>query len=308
MFYICSMSGLHVLWFQHDLRVHDHAALRAACQNAERDGGQVLALFIRSGPSQSGQESQLWTKSFLTDALWDLRRALEQRGAALHVRQGDVLDVFSDLHTQHQIISLHHHHDGPADETLRKVEAWALRAGVRFNLYKQMSPARAPRDRTPGQSLWEQFMARPRHEAPDSIVSANVGIGQWPQRASDATASDMSITGGRKAAIRRLRAFLGAQVSEVPERQSAKSTFDDLQPHMLLGTVSLREVWQAAIGAHQQALKSGHDIRAASIASFLRFLPEVSEGIAPVQAARVYRPRRAKRAGDQLSLGLGDPN
>ena len=47
------MSGVHIIWFRDDLRVHDHAALRAACQNAERDGASVLALYILPAGTQS---------------------------------------------------------------------------------------------------------------------------------------------------------------------------------------------------------------------------------------------------------------
>ena len=301
------MSGLHVLWFQHDLRVHDHAALRAACQDAERDGGQVMALYVRATASTNDRDHASPRARFLTDALLDLRWALEQRDAVLHLRCGDILDVLSELHTEHRILSLHHHHDGPLDDTLRAMEAWSLRAGVRLNFYNQVAPVRAARDRTPTQTLWEQFMARPRHEAPDSIPSANVGIGQWPQVSETSPEKELQASRGRKAAIRRLRGFLGAAASEAPERQSATSAFEDLKPHIELGTVSLREVWQAAIGAHQQALKSGLDIRAASIATFLHALPMVSEAIAPIPARESRTPSRRVRPGDQLSLGLGDP-
>lgn len=306
------MSGLHVLWFKHDLRVHDHAALRAACQDAERDGGQVMALFVWPEPSMLGQKAERGDGVFLEEALSDLRRALDQRGAVLHIRAGSILDILSDLHAQHQVLSLHHHHDGPTDETLRRLEAWSLRAGVRVNYYRQRSPVRAPRDRTPAQTLWEQFMARPRHEAPDTIPSANVGVGNWPDVPETGSDSNDQAIGGRKAAIRRLRAFLSAATSEAPDRQSARSAFNDLAPHIQLGTVSLREVWQAAIGSHQQALKSGLDIRAASIATFLHTLPTLSEAIAPVPSNAAgtiaSRARRSKQVGDQLSLGLGDPS
>jgi len=299
------VSGLSVLWYHCDLRVHDHAALRAACQDAERDGGQVMALYVQPGALTQGDRPETLDAAFVMDALLDLRRALEQRDAVLHLRQGAILDVLSELHAQHRVISVHHHYDGPAQEDLRKIEAWSLRAGVRLNLHKQFSPVRAARDRTPDQTLWEQFMARPRHEAPDSIPSANVGVGQWSSLPERTREKDGASMGGRKAAIGRLRAFLGAAASETPERQSAKSAFKDLQPHIRLGTVSLREVWQAAIGAHQQTLKSGLDIRAASIATFLHALPEISEAHAGASRRLPDRSRNRKRPGDQLSLELG---
>jgi len=77
-----------------------------------------------------------------------------------------------------------------------------------------------------------------------------------------------------------------------------------------LGAVSPREVWQAAVGAHQQALKAGLDIRAASIASFLQLLPALFRPQSKQAGSNGVRRRAsnapsAVEAGQQLSLGLG---
>ena len=314
MFYICSMTGLHVTWFRQDLRVHDHAALRAACQAAAREGGQVLALFVWPNPACAEEKARSSNDAFLLQALTDLRGALSQREAILHVRQGDALDILSGLHTQHRILSLHTHQVRPSDPLAHQAEAWALRAGVRFHCHQQFRPDIPPRGHESWQTVWERFMARPRHEAPDIIPSANVGIGRWPEAPATAQHTDSKqdpdlSSGGRKQAIVVLRRFLGTAVNSTPSTQSGQEAFAVLRPHLELGTVSLREVWQAAVGAHQQALKSGLDIRAASIASFLQLLPSLSEAPASAstgRAPRLSRPSQPADPGQQLSLGLGE--
>ncbi len=65
------MTELHIIWFQSDLRVHDHAALRGVCASAARDGGSVLALTIL--PSMGGLTPLHY------DGLVDLRDALARR-------------------------------------------------------------------------------------------------------------------------------------------------------------------------------------------------------------------------------------
>lgn len=311
MFYICSMSGLHIIWFEHDLRVHDHAALRAACQTAERDGGQVLALYIHRGPAARFEMAPIENGGFLIDALADLRAALSQRDALLHVRSGDPPEVLSELHKQHRIVSVHRHQSVLPVPRLPAVEAWALRAGVRFEFYPQFDPQVPLTSHEPWQTIWERFMARPRHEAPDEISSANVGIGSWTDLASDLEAASeaQSSRGGRKVAIGVLRSFLGFSDAQGSELQSGKDAFEALRPHLEVGAVSPREVWQAAIGAHQHALKAGLDIRAASIASFLQCLPSLSEAHARMAEKRHSRPARSgppAGPGHQFSLGLGD--
>ena len=307
MFHICSMTGLHVTWFRQDLRVHDHAALRAACQSADREGGQVLALYILPKAAEGVPEAAAQSR-FLGQALIDLRDALAQREAVLHLRQGDALDVLSDLHIKHRLLSLHAHDTAPPEPIEAKVEAWALRAGVPFRQHPQFATSISPYSHESWQTVWERFMARPRNEAPDMIPSANVGIGRWPAGSDDRQAD--AAEGGRKSAILQLRRFLGSGAETGAHLQSGQAAYDALAPHLQLGTVSLREVWQAAVGAHQQALKAGLDIRAASIAHFLQLLPNLSKAAQPPaqngRPAGFVRPQKLADPGAQLSLGLGD--
>jgi len=294
------MSGLHIIWFREDLRVHDQAALRAACQAVTRDGGQVMALYVLPKATQNDAFTASHRGRFLFSALADLRAALAQRGAVLHLRYGDVLDVLSDLHTQHRVLSLDFHQSRLADPMEKAVEAWSLRAGVRMRVHAQFHPGMTAQSTESWQMLWERFMARPRHEAPDELHAANVGIGTWPREELEGE------LGGRKSAIQTLRHLFGGTVG-VKDLPSGPDAFAALEPHLRLGVVSLREVWQAAISAHQQALKSGLDIRAASIASFLQVLPDFIDS--PNGRSRVNQRARSTKAtkpGHQFSLGLGD--
>ena len=294
------MSGLHVIWFREDLRVHDHAALRAACQAAVRDGGEVMALFVLPKSAENAAFIEHEAGRNLFSALVDLRAALAQRNAVLHLRYGDGLQILSDLHTQHRVLSLNLHEARMPDATEKAIEAWSLRAGVRFGLHTQYHPGLSPQSHESWQMIWERFMARPRHEAPDEIVTANVGVGTWPREDFEA------IPGGRKAAIQTLRRLFGGGAGS-KNLPSGPEAFAALEPYLRLGVVSLREVWQSAIGAHQQALKSGMDIRAASIASFLQLLPAFID--TRNERGRSHRRSNSAKAaepGHQFSLGLGD--
>lgn len=306
MFYICSMTGLHIIWFRQDLRVHDNAALRAACQAAERDGGALVALYILPAAINFGETENRAEARFLIESLRDLDGALAQRGAVLHLRQGDVTTVFSDVLRAHQVKSLHTHEGWADDSDLRDVEAWSLRAGIPFRRYQQFGPQHDARATESWQTLWERFMARPRHEAPDHIITANIGLGQWPRASSpkvEATEDAPTLRGGRKHAIQTLRSCLGTGRSTAT--LSSADAIAAVKPYLQIGAVSPREVWQAAVGAHQQALKAGLDIRAASFASFLQLLP----GLFRPEAENT-RPRRSSHpternvTGQQLSLGL----
>ncbi len=82
-----------ILWFRNDLRLSDHAALRAAMET----GRPVLPLFIlddaAAGQWSPGGASRWWLHRSLTA----LQRSLEQRGSHLTLRRGDSLTIIATL-------------------------------------------------------------------------------------------------------------------------------------------------------------------------------------------------------------------
>lgn len=295
------MSLLHIIWFRNDLRVHDNAALRGACFTADRDGGEVLALVIED-PAMTDDWQQR------SEALRDLSAALEQRGARLHMRSGAPSEVFSELHRAHGVRSVHKNEVPYDDAEISNTQSWALRAGVRFQVYSQYGPHEAPEPYEAAEAHWEKYMARPRFETPDIPFPANVGIGQ-NLLAEDVESADAEMRGGRRQAISLLRAFLGSvsdpQRIAITETESGAAFFERLKPYLLLGVLSLREVWQAASSAHHQMHRAGQDIRAASIKSLLRRLPELHKRRAVVRTIRKGpNLRQPAGKGEQLSLGL----
>ncbi len=306
------MSGVHVIWFRDDLRVHDHAALRAACQNAERDGAAVLALYIL--PAGTSLIS-----SFLYDGLRDLQAALDRRGAQLHLRYGAPTEVLLDLHRDHRVLSVQTHEPQIASKDDRDIEAWAMRAGLPFRIYQQFGPLPTASDFFEADSSWEAFMSAPRREATDIAFSANLGVGAWPNSDADSRpigSHDTELVGGRKAAIKLLRSILatpGPQMAGSETPLSGTAAYQALAPYLKLGVLSVREAWQAAISARQQSLQAGQDIRAAMIASFIQSLPSIHLDKHPKRRKPGFvRPQLSANAAPendngQLSFGFAAP-
>jgi deoxyribodipyrimidine photo-lyase len=201
---------------------------------------------------------------------------------------------------QHRVLSVDFHQSRLSDPMEKAVETWSLRAGVRVRPHAQFHPGMTAQSSESWQMLWERFMAQPRHEAPDELHAANVGIGTWPRENFEGE------LGGRKSAIQTLRRLFGGTVG-IKDLPSGPDAFAALEPHLRLGVLSLREVWQAAVSAHQHALKSGMDIRAASIASFLQVLPDfIDSPNGQSRASQRARSTKATKPGHQFSLGLGE--
>ncbi|MEL6857158.1 MAG: deoxyribodipyrimidine photo-lyase [Pseudomonadota bacterium] len=291
MFYICSMTDLHIIWFQSDLRVHDHAALRGACASAARDGGEVLALAILP--------SERRLTAFRYDGLADLRDALEVRALPLHVRTGDTIAILSELHQKHRILSLHCHEPYTPSERDRGLEAWTLRAGIAFRTYPQFRPSPYA-----SEDSWTAFVSRPRFEAPDIPATANVGIGAWP--ADPAPHADTTeARGGRKQAIALLRSFLQpAHAPREPDQAlSGGGMFRQIEPYLQLGAISVREAWQAAQSARHQYVAARLESRVEQVEGFLTALQAFG-----CRNERSVSRQDQPQDGPQLSLDFQSPN
>jgi deoxyribodipyrimidine photo-lyase len=75
-----------VVLFTRDLRVHDHPALAAACDDADR----VVPLFVLDDAIVERRVASPNKTAFLLDAVSDLTSTMRDLGGALITRRGDV--------------------------------------------------------------------------------------------------------------------------------------------------------------------------------------------------------------------------
>ena len=276
MFYICSMSNVHVVWFKRDLRVHDHAPLLAAVAS----GAPVLPLYIFEPefwalPEHSGRQFD-----FMMESLRSLDEALKVRGSSLCIRVGDAGQVFADLHKRHGLAAIHAHEEIGLQWSYdrdRAVQRWALKAGIALREQPQHGIVR----RHPGSGdgwarQWEAWMLAPRAKAPDEIRSSGVPTGEWPAGDDFRLKTDPCPgrqPGGRAEGVELLRSFIASRgrryrtVMDSP--QSAEGACSRLSPHFTFGTVSIREAYQGAMRARAELERDGDSTFAASLDTFL---------------------------------------
>lgn len=269
------MSGVHVIWFKRDLRVHDHAALAAAAAS----GAPVLALYIFEPAYWALPEHSRRQFDFVRESLEELDTALKSRGSALVVRTGNAIDVLSAIHQKHGIEAIHAHEETGLQWTYdrdRAVRRWARNAGISLREQPQNGVQRALKSREGWAAHWETVMRRARFVAPEAIQSVSaeseelplpqdfgLGLDDCPQRQR----------GGRMAGVECLRSFLEHRGRSYQKEMSSPLTGADacsrLSPHLAFGTVSIREAWQAARKAQSGHGREGDGAFAASIGSFI---------------------------------------
>ncbi len=245
-------SGLQIVWFKRDLRIHDHRPLLEASRR-----GAVLPLLV--------VEPQLWQQpdasarqwAFAAESIAELRQELAALGQPLVVRVGDVVAVLERARRQLGVAGLWSHEETGNGWTFardRRVAAWAGRHGIPWQETPQFGVVRRLASRDGWARRWQERMAEPQAPAPEALVPLPaVEPGPIPTAHQLGLAADpcpQRQPGGRREALALLRSFLAergrAYHRELSSPLTAFRSCSRLSPHLAWGTLSLREVVQAS--------------------------------------------------------------
>ncbi len=243
---------LNIVWFKRDLRIVDHRPLFEAAQL-----GPVLPLYIVepelwAQPDASGRQ---W--AFAAESLGELQQALAALGQPLCILQGEAVSILQRLHRQHGIAGLWSHEETGNGWTFARdlaVAAWARNEGIAWHEPRQFGVVRRLKSRNGWAKSWDRTMAEPLVAPPAALQPLQ---GAWPTHIP--TGSELGLSpdpcpdrqpGGRAAALKTLKSFLGARGRNYRFQMSSPVTAFDacsrLSPHLTWGTLSLREVAQAS--------------------------------------------------------------
>ena len=240
---------IHLVWFKRDLRTEDHAPLAAAAA-----AGPVAALYVVepdlwAQPDASGRH---W--SFLAASLADLDAALRRLGGRLTVRVGDAVEVLAAIHAARPLAAIHAHAETGTAWTFardRRVRAWARAQGVPVHEVPTGGVTRGLASRDGWAREWERRAVLPQVKAPEGARWADLDTqGLPPPRALGLHVPAGTQPGGRAAGLSALGSFLSRRGARYHRELSSPLTAFDacsrLSPHLAFGTLSTREVVQAA--------------------------------------------------------------
>ncbi|MEE3624814.1 FAD-binding domain-containing protein [Nitrospirillum sp. BR 11752] len=263
-----------VVWFKRDLRLEDHAALHQAALR-----GPVLCLYVIEPSLWRQPDAANLHYQFILECLADLADNLRQRGGALHVATGEVVEVLGRLYRQAPFTTLHSHEETGNDLTYRRdrdVARWCRERGVAWHQVPQFGVVRRLADRDGWQAAWEARMAAPPLSAPaahflpppwtEGPPPAPVALGLEPMDAP------LRQAGGRRRGLAILDSFLddrsGRYRGGLSSPLSAPTACSRLSPYLAQGALSLREVVQATRNRLAD-LPDGPDPRRQGLAAFL---------------------------------------
>ncbi len=242
-----------IVWFKRDLRTKDHAPLLMASQ-----AGPIIPLYVVEPElwKQADKSARQWF--VISNALQELRDELADLGIPLVIRIGKVTDVLSEIKAHTGIGGLWSHEETGNGWTYDRdlaVAAWARSEGIPWHEYPQFGVVRGLKDRAGWSKSWDKFMQHPVLAQPISIKNGtkkmqSVGIPKPDELGLRADGVFASQLGKRSCGLALVQSFLnhrGARYhKEMSSPLTAGSSCSRLSVYLSNGTVSLREVSQAA--------------------------------------------------------------
>jgi len=249
-----------LVWFRHDLRLHDNAALHAAT----RRGGAIVPVFIwapdEEGPWAPASASRWW----LHQSLLALDRSLQGIGARLILRCGPTLETLRDLirHTGATAVFWNRRHEPAVVVRDNKIETVLNQEGIaaeNFNSSLLFEPSEVQtKQGRPFQvytPFWNACRALPAPPQPSRTPLHLTVPTSWPStlpltslklEPSIDWAGGMRVawTPGESGADARFTRFLDralhySENRDCPDLEGTSS----LSPYLHFGEISPRHVW-----------------------------------------------------------------
>lgn len=254
-------TELQIVWFKRDLRIVDHRALGQAAMR-----GPVLPLYIVEPElwQQSDSSARQW--AFARECLTNLQEELGAIGQPLIIRTGHTPTILERVRKRYGNVRLWSHEETGNDWTYQRdkqVAAWARSVSVEWHEVRQSGVIRRLGTRNGWAKRWDAFMAEPETMPPRALAPLErVDVGELPSGDELGLSPDgctQRQLGGREAGLDCLQSFLN--VRGAPYRRAMSSPVagakhcSRLSPHLAWGSLSMREVTQAAC-ARQRQLKA----------------------------------------------------
>jgi deoxyribodipyrimidine photo-lyase len=279
------MSTRALVWFKRDLRVQDHAPLRAAA-----DCDEVAALYVFETAWLEGPETDAQHVQFALDGVHALAPSLAALNVPLLVQRGSMVDVLTSLHQHDPFTHLFSHEETGAGWSYARdiaVAAWCKALGVVWNEFAQTGVVRRLKSRTGWAGRWQRRMGEALVQplacraAPASSLASMVSLtsaharhdGPFDVRALGLPAARPTPKATEAAAHDTLQSFLQARGrhyrQDLSSPLNAETGNSRLSAYLSFGMLSMRQV-HLATEARLRDLKQDGSDDARSFAYHLR--------------------------------------
>lgn len=249
-------EAINIVWFKRDLRLRDHAPLRAALA----EGLPVLLLYVFEPSVQQYPDWNARHWQFVRQSLDDLNRQLEAHQTQVYALHSEADEVFAFLSEQFAIQQVFSHEETGTrvtyDRDLR-MQAFFESKGIIWQEFQANGVRRAIKNRRSWNRQRNEVMLAPQ-ETPDWSqfvpVRLEVPPAFFPEYRTAKllnTYPDVYQPAGETYAWRYLRSFLGERITgymkNISKPETSRKFCSRLSVYIAWGNLSIRQITQQMI-------------------------------------------------------------
>lgn len=249
------ISPVNVVWFKRDLRLRDHAPLKAAIE-----AGRPLLLLYCFEPSvmaDPNYDVRHWR--FVTECLQNLNEQLKPYGGHVWMMHREVIDVLQLIQEKYGIDTLFSHEETGLKVTYdrdKAVAAFCREAGVRWQEFPSNGVIRPLRHRETWTADWNRTMRSPQqHPNLAKAKFAQLSAEWHKQHRGESLPPEFYAPnpqfqpGGEIYAHRYLHSFLNERIAlygrSISKPLESRRGCSRLSPYIAWGCLSIRQVFQS---------------------------------------------------------------
>ncbi len=251
---------VNIVWFKRDLRLTDHAPLLRAAQ----DGIPVILLYIHDASYIRDEHYTARHWQFVRDCLKDMARELKNYGHKLLVLEGTTLKILQFLHTNYFIQHIYSHQETGLNFSYtidKEVKAWADSERIVWHEFQENGVVRGVKNRKDWVKKWYTYMHTSQIVVDwGAVKTIRPEVDVFSPNYFKELEIDVHIQrGGEKRAQELLTSFVDIRSKEymfhISKPAQSRNSCSRLSPHLAWGSVSVRQVYQAAYRAKEKGNK-----------------------------------------------------
>ncbi|MEO1448503.1 MAG: deoxyribodipyrimidine photo-lyase [Bacteroidota bacterium] len=254
-------APLHIVWFKRDLRLHDHAPLKAAIET----GKPVLLLFCFEPELIAQPDYELRHWRFVWESLTDMQTKLAAHQARIHICHAEVEPTLAYLHEHFGIARLYAYQETGIDWTYSRDKAitrWCKAQGIPWLEWQTGAVIRGLKHR----KQWSEAMMAVHNAPIEAVPLARMRAFSLPKAPYDAIKGlpipaawqqpDPAMQpGGENKAWAYLQSFLQHRHPNydrhISKPELSRTGCARLSPYITWGNLSIRQVLH-----HSEAAKA----------------------------------------------------
>ncbi len=245
---------VNIVWLKRDLRLRDHAPLRAASAK----GIPILLIYIFDPSLLHYEDSDPRHWRFVWQSLQDLQKQLSSFNGKIEIFHRNSLDVFTDIVDHFAVENVFSHQEIGNDISFQRDKEIALllkKKNIPWIEYQTNGVIRGLKNRAEWDELWRNFMIQP----PQDIVLEKLHFVFWDNADHELQSLPQECTehhenfqpGGESYAWKYLISFLNGRHEKysmhISKPQLSRKSCSRISPYLAYGNLSMRQVYQMTL-------------------------------------------------------------